>query len=124
MKYIFAVKPEIQFKKLEYKINIVIEINKKNIKEKEINQIYQLCEWLIFIGSQIPIILYGKYKLEISKIMKLKSIYKLIFFINDENNLKKILENKEQKILIISNNNNITFLSQWKNNNNNNENNS
>ena len=124
LKYIFAVKPEIQFKKLEYKINIVIEINKKNIKEKEISQINQLCEWLIFIGSQIPIILYGKYKLEISIIMKLKSIYKLIVFINDENNLKKILENKGKKILIISGNNNMTFLSQCKNNNNNSENNS
>lgn len=29
LKYIFAIKPELQFKKLIFKINIVVEINKK-----------------------------------------------------------------------------------------------
>ena len=109
LKYIFAIKPKIQFKKLEFKINIIIEINKKAIKEKEISQITQLCEWLIFVGSKIPIIIYGKYKFENSFKMKIKNIYNLSFFINDENNLQKILENKGKNILIISESNNMTF---------------
>ena len=112
LKYIFAVRPEIQFKKLIYKINIIVETNKKKLKDKEIRQISNLAEWLIFVGSKIPIIIYGKTNVESSVRMKLKNLYQLTFFINEENTLKKKLEESGNKILKISENKNISFLSK------------
>ena len=112
LKYIFAVRPEIQFKKLIYKINIIVETNKKKLKDKEIRQISNLAEWLIFVGSKIPIIIYGKTNVESSVRMKLKNLYQLTFFINEENTLKKKLEESGNKTLKISENKNISFLSK------------
>ena len=110
MKYIFAVRPEIQFKKLIYKINIIVETSKKKLKDKEIRQISNLAEWLIFVGSKIPIIIYGKTNFESSIRMKLKNIYQLTFFINDEDALKNKLEESGNKVLKISENKNLSFL--------------
>ena len=112
LKCIFAIKPEMQFKKLIYKLNIVIEINKKKFGENELKQINHLADWFIFVGCKIPIIIYGKSNFDHSLKMKLHNIYKLTCFINDENILDKILENKGKKVLSISNNNNLTFSSQ------------
>ena len=109
LKYIFAVRPEIQFKKLIYKIYIIVETNKKKLKDKEIGQISNLAEWLIFVGSKIPIIIYGKTNFESSIRMKLKNLYQLIYFINDESILKKKLEETGNKILKISENQNLSF---------------
>jgi hypothetical protein len=114
LKYIFAIKPEIQFKKLIHKINIIIEINQKNNLDKEIKQIYTLAEWLIFVGSRIPIIIYGKINFDRSIKMKLYNIYKLIYIINDDNSLENIIKNEGQKILSISKNNNLQFKSSQK----------
>lgn len=111
LKYIFAIKPEIQFKKLKYKLNIIIEINKKKIPEKEIVQIMNLGQWLIFVGSKIPIIIYSKFKFDNTFVMRLTNIYKLSYFINDDNVFHKILEEKGLKILSICKNENITFIS-------------
>ena len=112
LKYIFAIKPEMQFKKLIYKLNIVIEINKKKIGDLDIKQINHLADWFIFVGCKIPIIIYGKSYFEHSLKMKLHNIYKLMFFINDEIVLDNILKNKGKKILSISDNNNFTFNSE------------
>ena len=109
LKYIFAIRPEIQFKKLIYKINIIIETNKKKLKDKEIRQISNLAEWLIFVGSKIPIIIYGKTNFDISIRMRLKNLYQLTYFINDENALKKEVEENGNKILKISEKKNFSF---------------
>ena len=114
LKYIFAIKPEIQFKKLIHKINIIIEINQKNNLDKEIKQIYTLAEWLIFVGSRIPIIIYGKINFDRSIKMKLYNIYKLIYIINDDNSLENIIKNEGQKILSISKNDGLQFKSSQK----------
>lgn len=112
LKYIFAVRPEIQFMKLIYKINIIIETNQKKLKDKEIRQISNLAEWLIFVGSKIPIIIYSKSNFENSIKMKLKNLYQLTYFINDENSLEKKLEENGNEILKISKNQNLSFLSK------------
>ena len=104
LKYIFAIKPEMQFKKLKNKLNIIIEINNKKI-------ISNLGEWLIFVGSKIPVYIYSKNKIDNSFKMRLKNVYKLLFFINDDNILEKILAEKGIKILSISENENLSFLS-------------
>lgn len=112
LKYIFAIKPEMQFKKLIYKLNIVIEINKKKIGDLDLKQINHLADWFIFVGCKIPIIIFGKSYFEHSLKMKLRNIYKLMFFINDEIVLDNILKNKGKKNLSISDNNNFTFNSE------------
>ena len=109
LKYIFAIKPEMQFKKLMYKLNIIIEIAQKKVGENEIKQINLLAEWLTFVGSKIPIIIYGKINFEPNIKMKLSNIYKLIYFINDAQVLEKIIEDKGKRPLCISENNNFTF---------------
>ena len=109
LKYIFAIKPEMQFKKLLYKLNIVIEITQKKIGEKEMKEISNLAEWLIFVGSKIPIFIYGKLEFDRNLRMKLNNIYKLIYFINDDKFLEKIIETKGKKFLSISNDNNFTL---------------
>ena len=114
LKYIFAIKPELQFKKLIYKLNIIIEITQKKIGEKEIKEISNLAEWLIFVGSKIPLIIYAKVNFDSNLKMKLNNIYKLIYFINDDKFLEKIIENKGIKVLTISENNTFSFYSNNK----------
>lgn len=114
LKYIFAVRPEIQFKKLIYKMNIIIETNNKKFGDKEIRQIIKLAEWLVFVGSKIPIIIYGKIKFENSIIMKIKSIYQLTYFINNDDILKEKLESSGVQTLSISKDNNLIFTPKLK----------
>jgi hypothetical protein len=109
LKYIFAIKPELQFKKLIFKINIVIEINKKKFGDIELKQISHLADWFTFVGCKIPIIIYGNSYFDHSIKIKLHNIYKFTRFINDEEILYKILENKGKKVLSISVNNNFSF---------------
>ena len=109
LKYIFAIKPELQFKKLIFKINIVIEINKKKFGDIELKQINQLADWFTFVGCKIPIIIFGNSYFDHSIKIKMNNIYKFTRFINDEEILYKILENKGKKVLSISTNNNFSF---------------
>ena len=109
LKYIFAIKPELQFKKLIFKINIVVEINKKKFGDIELKQINHLADWFTFVGCKIPIIIFGNSYFEHSIKIKLNNIYKFTRFINDEEVLYKILEDKGKKVLSISVNNNFSF---------------
>ena len=98
-----------------YKLNI-IEISQKKIEEKEIKQINNLVEWLIFVGCKIPIFIYSNFNLEPNLKMKLTNLYKLIYFINDDKFLEKIIESKGNKNLSISENNNFTInsdINEW-----------
>lgn len=108
LKYIFAVKPQLQFKKLVYKLNIVI-VSKVKIGQKEIKEIGHLTEWLIFIGAKIPIIFYITNKLEHSFKMKLNNLYKLTYFVNNDDVLKKILDKNEKMVYSINESDNFTF---------------
>jgi len=112
LKYIFAIKPELQFKKLIFKLNIVIEINKKKFGDIELKQISHLADWFTFVGCKIPIIIFGNSYFDHSIKIKLHNIYKLTRFINDEEILYKILENKGKKVLSVSVNNNFSFNSE------------
>ena len=61
LKYLFALKPELQFKKLIHKLNIIVEINEMNtLGEKDLVQIERLAEWMIFVGCKIPLVIYGE----------------------------------------------------------------
>ena len=101
-----------QFKKLIFKINIVVEINKKKFGHIELKQISRLADWFTFVGCKIPIIIFGNSYFDHSIKIKLHNIYKFTRFINDEETLYKILENKGKKVLSISVNNNFSFNSE------------
>ena len=72
LKYLFAIKPELQFKKLNNKFGIIIEIKneKSHLKEEELDQIDILIDWLTFVGCKIPVAFYSQINIE--KTLKMK----------------------------------------------------
>ena len=115
IKYLLAVKPELQFQKLYRKYNIIIELNEeKYMAEKELDTIYYLADWLIFVGCKIPICIYSEVIFTNSIRMKLLKAYKYIFFINNENQLEKFISKNFGKDNCIINCNNFFFISEKK----------
>ena len=115
IKYLLAVKPELQFQKLYRKYNIIIELNEeKYMTEKELDTIYYLADWLIFVGCKIPICIYSEVIFTNSIRMKLLKAYKYIFFINNETQLEKFISKNFGKDKCIINCNNFSFISEKK----------
>ena len=113
LKYLFALKPELQFKKLTHKLNIIIEIGseRNSVGEKELIQIGKLTEWMIFVGCKIPLAIYGESNFARNLKMKLYNTYKLIFFMNDQEELEKFISEQNTKEFIISGKDNFYFIS-------------
>ena len=106
LKYLFAIKPELQFKKLNNKFGIIIEIKneKSHLKEEELDQIDILIDWLTFVGCKIPVALYSQINIEKTLKMKLHSSYQYIKFINDQREIDSfIVENNKEMSLIHEN---------------------
>jgi hypothetical protein len=106
LKYLFAIKPELQFKKLNNKFGIIIEIknDKSHLKEEELDQIDILIDWLTFVGCKIPVALYSQINIEKTLKMKLHSSYQYIKFINDQREIDSfIVENNKEMSLIHEN---------------------
>jgi hypothetical protein len=87
-KYLFAIKPKMQFKKLENKFVILIEckneFNEKNtIAEDDVSQIYFLFDWLNFAGCRIPLAIYTRLQVEKNLRMSMKNNYIASRFLND-----------------------------------------
>ena len=97
LKYLFALKPELQFKNLVKKLNIVIEVSSynKSMGENEYLQIDKLIEWMTFVGCKILVIVYCQINFVLNFQMKLYSTYNLIKFINDREELEKIINEKD-----------------------------
>ena len=81
LKYLFAIKPEMQFKNLRNKIGIVIQekgtsnsLNNENI----VNNIFVLLDWLHFVGCKIPILMYTEAPIEKELRMKFSHTYNFI----------------------------------------------
>jgi hypothetical protein len=109
LKYIFTMKPHLQHVKLNYKLIIVIETNQKHLESNERDEINKLTDWLIFIECKIPLIFYGKIHLDNSYKIKLKSLYKFTYFINNKKDLDKFLESDGKKVMAISSNEQFTL---------------
>ena len=112
LKYLFALKPELQFKKLTHKLNIIVEIgNERNsvVGEKELIQIGKLTEWMIFVGCKIPLVIYGESNFARNLKMKLYNTYKLIFFMNGKKELEKFISEQNKKEYSISGKFNFTY---------------
>ena len=117
LKYIFALKPELQFKNLLSLLNIVIEVNHyDNYNWKfDLKQIEYLINWLTFVGCKIPLIIYCEPNFEKNYHLKLCKDYTLIKFVNDKKELEIIMNKKDFGNFIIDNKVALTIKSKKKN---------
>ena len=117
LKYIFALKPELQFKNLLSLLNIVIEVNHyDNFNWNfDLKQIIYLIKWLTFIGCKIPLIIYCEPNFEKNYHLKLCRDYTLVKFVNDKNELENVMNKKDFGNFIIDNKFILTIKSKKKN---------
>ena len=102
LKYLFALKPLMQFKSLKHKLCIVIQystINKDNkgMKEKIIENIKSLLEWLNFVGCKIPVIIYCESNYSFLQKIQVSTSYKLLTFTDNLNSIKKFINDEEEE---------------------------
>jgi hypothetical protein len=97
LKYLFAVKPYMQFKNLNNKFGIIIQskISQNKIKDDELENIEILLDWLNFVGCKIPVILYTTERIERNLRMKIATYYLLLKFSNDKEDLKIFIKQKD-----------------------------
>ena len=102
LKYLFAIKPELQFKKLDSKFGIVIEIKNEKLflQDTEFEHVELLIDWLLFVGCKIPVMVFCQLNLEKAIKMKLHSMYKNIRFTTDQSEVAKFIkDNSSENIL-------------------------
>ena len=102
LKYLFALKPLMQFKSLKHKLCIVIQyssINKDNkgMKEKITENIKSLLEWLNFVGCKIPVIIYCESNYSFLQRIQVSTSYKLLTFTDNLNSIKKFINDEEEE---------------------------
>jgi hypothetical protein len=118
LRYLFALKPELQFKNLVKKLNIVVEVSNynKNMGENEVLQIDKLIEWMTFVGCKILVIVYCQMNFAVNFQMKLYSTYNYIKFINNKHELEKIINEKDYGKFNIVNDSGFSIYSLKENN--------
>lgn len=89
LKYLFALKPDLQFKNLDSKYDIVIECRaiKGKLKDFELEEIDMLLDWLSFVGCKIPVVLFSVDKLERNLRMKIATCYIMVRFMSQKEQL-------------------------------------
>ena len=102
LKYLFALKPLIQFKNLKHKLCIVIQyssLNKDNkgMKEKIFENIHALLEWLNFVGCKIPVIIYCESNYGFLQKIQVSTSYKLLTFTDNLNSIEKFINDEEEE---------------------------
>ena len=117
LKYLFALKPELQFKNLIALLNIVIEINHfENFNwNSDLSQIEYLINWLNFVGCKIPLLIYCEPNFEKNYHLKLYKEYNLVKFVNDVRELEIIMNKNEIGNFIIDNKLGFSFKAKKKN---------
>ena len=117
LKYLFALKPELQFKNLIALLNIVIEVNHfENFNwNSDLNQIEYLINWLNLVGCKIPLLIYCEPNFEKNYHLKLCKEYNLVKFVNDTKILEIIMNKNEIGNFIIDNKLGFTFKAKKKN---------
>ena len=99
-KYLFAIKPKMQFKNLEDKFVIVIECTEESehyqfnfqMKETELKQINELFDWLSFAGCKIPVSVYTPGRLNKNTRMIMINSFTNVSFIDDKFDLNIFLK--------------------------------
>ena len=99
LKYLFAVKPYMQFKNLNNKFGIIIQskITQNKIKDEELENIEILLDWLNFVGCKIPVILFTNERIERNLRMKIATYYLLLKFSNEKEDLKIFINQKDNE---------------------------
>ena len=97
LKYLFALKPEMQFKNLTNKVGVIIEtkIIRNEIKAPELEQIEMLLDWLKYVGCKIPIALYTPEIIERNLKMKISTIYIMLKFIGNKDEISIFVKGLE-----------------------------
>ena len=103
LKYLFALKPMMQFKNLKNKLCIVIQYSSSNnlidnfsLKEKRNNNIQILLEWLNFVGCKIPVIVYCINNFAFLQKLKVSTSYKYISFTDNLRSIEKFVEEADE----------------------------
>ena len=103
LKYLFALKPMMQFRNLKNKLCIVIQYSSSNnlidnmlLKEKRNNNIQILLEWLNFVGCKIPVIIYCINSFAFLQKIKATTSYKFISFTDNLSIIEKFIEEKDE----------------------------
>lgn len=101
LKYLFAIKPELQFKNLYNKFRILIEVknDKSLLKTNEIEQIESLVDWLMFVGCKIPVIIFSQYTVEKTQKMRINSKFNYISFTTDRTELANFIKEIRNEIV-------------------------
>ena len=102
LKYLFALKPLMQFKSLKHKLCIVIQyssINKDNkgMKDRIIENIQALLEWLYFVGCKIPVIIYCESNYGFLQKIQVSTSYKLLTFTDNLNSIEKFINDEDEE---------------------------
>ena len=110
LKYLFALKPMMQFKNLKNKLCIVIQyqsnnpIDNQSSKINKIDNIQVLLEWLDFVGCKIPVLIYCANNFAFLQKIKVLTSYKLISFTDNLASIENFV-NEEDEINDDSSNN-------------------
>ena len=120
LKYLFGIKPELQFCNLYKKFRIVIEIknDKLYFQDNEFNEIQFIINWLFFVGCKIPVMVYCQLNIEKTIKMKLHSYYSNLRFTTDQSEVAKFIKNNatanilchNEKFSIVTTNNETTAI--------------
>jgi len=98
LKYLFAIKPYMQFKNLNDKFGIIIQCRAftGKINDDSLENIDTLLDWLAFVGCKIPILLYTNERLERNLRMKIATSYLLLKFSNAKEDIGEFLKNNTE----------------------------
>ena len=103
LKYLFALKPMMQFKNLRHKLCIIIQysstknlIDNPALKEERINNIQILLEWLNFVGCKIPVNIYCVNNYSFIQKIKASTSYKYLTFIDNLSSVDKMLDEQDE----------------------------
>jgi hypothetical protein len=102
LKYLFALKPLIQFKSLKHKICIVIQYSSiqkdnKSMKENITENTQALLEWLNFVGCKIPVIIYCESNFGFLQKIQVSTSYKLLSFTDNLNLIEKFINEEDEE---------------------------
>jgi hypothetical protein len=102
LKYLFALKPLMQFKSLKHKLCIVIQYSSvqkdnKGLKDRIFENIHALLEWLYFVGCKIPVIIYCESNYGFLQKIQVSTSYKLLTFTDNLNSIDKFINEEDEE---------------------------
>ena len=102
LKYLFALKPLMQFKSLKHKLCIVIQYtsiqkDNKGLKDRIVENIHALLEWLYFVGCKIPVIIYCESNYGFLQKIQISTSYKMLTFTDNLNSIDKFINEEDEE---------------------------